>query len=295
MKRTILLLPALVLLAACAGGKKGLSLTSEPSIERAFDTLEGTREGRPLLKFLRKHPVRFEYANTAGLCHKFSLRTGKIFLPPDYKGSDKVLAVAVARAAYIYKLYSDTGLDEIIAEDEELSALLAARLAVDLEIVDGDFKKVRGAESIKASFCAYLLNGPRYAMEQARKQALSADSDCQRPLDTLEGQRVWLERMRKAIKDDTFYQLLYDRDQLRVKRGALTMNQAMKNDAQLRGLPSYEMYRYQRTFYDVQSDIVDKFEKIRTRELAQDAGWRRAEQAALDGAREEFSDCVLPE
>jgi len=295
MKKELLLIPALALLTACAGGKRGLSLTSEPSIERAFDVLEGTREGRPLMKFLRGHPVRFEYSNTAGLCHKFSLKTGKIFLPPEYKTSDKVLAVAVARAAYIYKLYSDTGLDEIIAEEEELSALLAARLAVELELLDGDFQKVRGAEGLKASFCAYLLNGSRYAMEQARKQALAADSDCQRPLDTLESQRVWLERMRKAANDGTFYQLLYDRDQLRVKRGALTMSQAMKNDAELRGLPSYEMYRYQRTFYDRQSDVVDRFEKVRARELREDAQWRGGKQPVLDAARVEFSDCVLPD
>jgi hypothetical protein len=295
MKKHLSLLLLACLLAACAGGKKGVSLTSEPSIERAFDILQGTKEGRPLLKFLRKHPVRFEYANTAGLCHKFSLRTGKIYLPLEYKSSDKLLALAVARAANIYKLYTNTGLDEIISEEEELSALLAARLAVDLNLVNADFSSARGAESLKGPFCAYILNGSRYAMEQARRQALASDTDCQRPLDTLESQRVWLERLRKSINDDTFYQLLYDRDQLRVKRGAMTMSQAMKNDAGIRGLPAYEVYRYQRTFYDVQSDIVGRFEKLRAGELRADAAWRADNQAALDRSREEFSDCVLPE
>lgn len=290
----LLLLALLLPLAACSWNRKEVSLTSEPSIERAFDVLAGTREGRPLVKFLRKRPVRFEYSNTPGLCHKFSLKTGKIFLPPEYKTSDKILALAVARAAYIYKLYVYTGLEEIISEEEELSALLQARLAVELGLTDDEFARTRGAGQIKSSFCAYILGGTRYAMERARKQALAADSDCQRPLDTVENQRVWLEKIRKSINDETFYQLLQDRDLLRVKRGAMTMSEAMKNDARLRGLPAYEVYRYQRTFYDVQSDIVGRMDKVRAAELRDDAGWRSSRQRELDQIREEFSDCDLP-
>jgi hypothetical protein len=295
MKKHALILFAACALAACAGSRREIRLTSEPSIERALDILSGTREGGPLLKFLLKHPVRFEYSNTAGLCHKLSLKTGEIFLPPEYRSSDKMLALALARAADIYRLYTLTGLDEIISEEEELSSLLAARLAMELDLVNADFDKTKGAEGIKASFCAYLLGGTRYAMERARSQALSADSDCRRPLDTLENQRVWLERLRRSMNDGTFYQLLYDRDQLRVKKGSLTMSQAMKNDAVVRGLPDYEVYRYQRTFYDRQSDIVGRFEKIRAGELREDADWRQARQAALDRTREEFSDCRLAE
>lgn len=294
MKKLALLLALTPLLAACAGNRRDVSFTSEPSIERAFDLLAGTKEGRPLLKFLRKRPVRFEYSNTPGLCHKFSLNTGRIFLPADYKGSDKVLALAVARAAYIYELYATTGLAEIVSEEEEISALLQARLAVELGVTNGDFDRTRGAQPIKASFCAYVLGGTKYAMEQARKQALSADSDCQRPLDTVENQRIWLEKIRQAINDETFYQLLQDRDLLRVKRGAMTMSDAMKNDARIRGLPAYEVYRYQRTFYDVQSDIVARMEKAKAAELREDASWRSAKQAQLEQVREEYSDCELP-
>lgn len=294
MKKLLLLAP-LLLAAACSWNRREPVLTSEPSIERAFDLLSTAREGRPLVKFLRKRPVRFEYSNTPGLCHKFSLRTGKIFLPPEYKASDKVLALAVARAARIYQLYSRTGLEEVISEEEEISALLQARLAVELRLAPEDFARVKAAgDPVKTSFCSYILGGTRYAMEQARKQALGADSDCQRPLDTLQNQRVWLEKIRKAVNENNFYQLLHDRDQLRVKRGVLTMSEAMKNDARVRALPAYEVYRYQRTFYDKQSDIVDKLEKARAAELREDAGWRAARQAELEQIREEFSDCDLP-
>jgi hypothetical protein len=69
----------------------------------------------------------------------------------------------------------------------------------------------------------------------------------------------------------------------------------MKNDATLRGLPTYDVYRYQRTFYDSQSDLFSNLEKVYTREVKQDADWRAGHQGAIDAARDEFSACGLPE
>ncbi len=295
MNKSLPLLPLLplLLLAACAG-RPEIRLTSEPSIERAFDILNSAPEGKPLVEFLYKHPVRFEYANTPGLCHKFSLKTGKIFLPAEYKNSDLVLALAAARAAYIYRLYSQTGLDEIISEEEELGTLYQARVALEIDVLDADFKKAKAASEIKTDFCTYILENSAYAMEQTRKEVLTPDADCQRPLDTLENQRAWLEKIRQAINDETFYQLLYERDMQRVRKGAIKMSEAMGNDARTRGLPIYEVYRYQRTFYDRQSDIFRVFKKAYAREIEEDADWRQARQDVINSAREEFSACNLP-
>lgn len=285
---------ALCLLAACAGKRKDIRLTTEPSIERAFDIIQGTGQGKPLLKFLNKHPLRFEYSNTPGLCYKFSLNTGKILIPEDYKSSDLLLALTVARAAHIYRLGKEAGLDEIIAEEEELAALFQARLAVEINLVDADFSRAGHADALKTAFCSYVLENSRYAMRQARKDALSADAACQRPLETLEAQRAWLEKARKAINEENFYQLIYERDMARVRKGALPMSEAMKKDARLRALPSYEVYRYQRTFYDKQTDIFRRFEKAYAAGIAEDEAWRAARKEDLDRAREEFSACGLP-
>ncbi len=270
-----------------------MRLTSEPSIERALDIVGSTKQGRPLVQFLYKNPVSFEYSNTPGLCHKFSLKTETIYLPLDYKGSDLVLALALARAGQIYRLYALTGMAEIISEDEELGALFQARLAVELNLVNADFDKAGGAPEIKTDFCTYVLENSAYVMAQARKKALSPDADCQRPRETLENQRVWLEKTVRAINDETFYQLLYERDLARVKKGLMPMSEAMKNDAVLRSLPTYTVYRYQRTFYDTQSDIFTRFGEIYAGEIRKDASWRAAHQADIDRAREEFSNCNL--
>lgn len=294
LKTKTALLALCLLAAACAGRRGDVRLTTEPSIERAFDIIQGTRQGKPLMKYLYKNPLRFEYSNTPGLCHKFSLNTGKILIPEDYKSSDLLLALAVARAAHIYRLGRETGLDEIIAEEEELGALFQARLAVEINLVDADFSRERHAEGLKSAFCSYVLESSRYAMRQARKEALSADADCQRPLQTLENQRAWLEKARKAINEENFYQLIYERDMARVRKGSLTMTEAMKNDARLRALPTYEVYRYQRTFYDKQTDIFRKFEKTYAREIAADEAWRASRREDLDRVRTEFSACGLP-
>jgi hypothetical protein len=292
--RLLLLAAALPLAAACAGNKD-VRLTSEPSIERAMDLLDKTPEGSRLLKFLYKHPVDIEYSNTAGICHKFSLAQGEIYLPPEYRASDPVLALAVGRAAYIYRIYAETGLEQLISEEEELSALAQGRLAVELKVRSSDFDKVKEAAGIKADICAYLLGGSGYAMEQARKEALAPDKDCQRPLDTLESRRIWLDRIREAMDNDTFYQLLYERDLLRVHNGSMTMAEAMKNDATLRGMPTYDVYRYERSFYDDQSDIFSKMAGLRKDDLEKEAAWRKAMAAEIDQEREEFSSCALPQ
>ncbi|OIO02967.1 MAG: hypothetical protein COX65_03390 [Elusimicrobia bacterium CG_4_10_14_0_2_um_filter_56_8] len=291
-KRLVLLLP-LLLLAACAGSRE-VRLTSEPSIERAMDAISLTPEGKALLKFLRKNPVSFEYSNTAGLCHKFSLRAGKIFLPQAYKGSDLILALAIARAGHIYRLYTLSGLDEIISEEEELGALFQARLAVQSNLATYDFDSAGGAPEIKNDFCTYVLQNSDYAREKARIKALTPDPNCLRPLDTLQNQRVWLEKTRQAINDESFYQLLYERDWARVKKGALTAAEAMKNDSVVRAMPIYEVYRYQRTFYDKQSDIFTRFGKLYSEGISEDAAWRSAHQPEIDRMRHEFSDCNMP-
>ncbi|HAU90204.1 MAG TPA: hypothetical protein DCW72_08305 [Elusimicrobia bacterium] len=293
MKTYPILLTAALALAGCAGTRPDVRLTSEPSIERAFDIIASVPEGKSLMKFLRKSPVRFEYANTPGLCHKFALKSGQIFMPAGYKGSDLVLALAIARAAQIYRLSAQSGLEEIISEEEELGSLFQARIALEINLVAADFAKAGGAPEIKTDFCTYVLETSRYAMAQARREALTADADCQRPLETLENQRVWLEKTRKAINDETFYQLLYERDQARVKKGSMTSSEAMKRDAAVRALPTYEVYRFQRTFYDDQNEVFKRFARLYAAEVARDAAWRAAHQAEIDRARTEFSDCDM--
>lgn len=293
MKTYPILLTAAIALAGCAGTRPDVRLTSEPSIERALDILGSVPEGKPLMKFLHKNPVRFEYANTPGLCHKFALKNGQIFMPADYKGSDLVLALAIARAAQIYRLAAQSGLEEIISEEEELGALFQARIALEINLVSADFAKAGGAPEIKTDFCTYVLETSRYAMAQARRMALTPDTACLRPLETLENQRVWLEKTRKAINDETFYQLLYERDLARVKKGSMPASEAMKRDAAVRALPTYEVYRFQRTFYDDQNEIFKRFARLYAAEVARDAAWRAAHQAEIDRARTEFSDCNM--
>ena len=275
--------------------KPEAKLTSEPAIERAFDILAATPGGKPLTRFLQKNPVRFEYSNTPGFCHKFSFKTGRIYLPKEYANSDTLLALALARAAYIYRLYTVSGLQEVISEEEEMGALFQARVGLELGLANKDFGQNRFAGELKSDFCIYLMEGAKSAATTARAAALSSQPECQRPLETLQAQRVWLEKIREAINDESFFQLLYDRDLQKVRKGVIPVSEAMGNDAAIRALPMYEIYRYQRMFYDKQSDSFARIEKLYRDALKEDEAWRRANRLTLHDARQEFSACNLPE
>ena len=294
--RPFFFVPLCLLLSGCLFNKKPEArLTSEPSIERAFDVLGAAPGGKPLVDFLNERPVRFEYGNTPGLCNKFFLKKGRIFLPRELKDSDKLLAMAVARAAYIYRLYATSGLEEIISEEEELGALFQARIGIEIDLLDRDFKRNKAAKELKSDFCVYIMEGSKSAALSARTTALSSQPECQRPLETLQAQRVWLNETRKAINTGSFYQLLYERDLQKVRKGVMTQGEAMKNDATIRALPTYEIYRYQRVLYDQQSDIFSRIENLYDSALRDDEAWRLANKPAIDRAREEFSTCNLPE
>ncbi|HAF95638.1 MAG: hypothetical protein A2X34_06220 [Elusimicrobia bacterium GWC2_51_8] len=294
--KTRALLAVIALAAACAGPqKKEISLTGEPSIERALDTLASVSEGRKLVDFLYKNPVRFEYLNTSRLCTRFSLKTGKILLPAEFRGSDTFLALTLGRAAYIYRLHAESGFEEIIAEEEEAAALFQARMGLELNLLNSDFAGKKFAGGIKTDFCIYILDGSRHAAQAARALALSPDADCQRPLETLRDQRVWLEKTRQAINDETFFQLLHDRDQQKIRKGLISQFEAMKNDANIRALPTAEIYRFQRALYSAQSDIFSRFEKAYREATQDDDAWRAANAGAIQRAREEFSTCNMKE
>ena len=296
MKPLKILLPLLaIFLVSCASNKpkKEVILSTEPSIERALDILVSTPDGKSLVKFLYDHPVRIEYSNTAGLCHKFAFEKNRIYIARDFKESDILLALEVARSALIYKMYFVSKLKEIIAEEEEVAALLQSRVALQLNLVTDDFLKYPFSAKIKSEFCTYIMDGQEPAMRKARHAALIMDPDCQLPLETLHSQKTWLRKIKDSTGKGKFFQALYERDLEKVKKGTITMAQAMKADALNRGLNTHDLYRYQRTFYEDATEIVSKIEKMYLQEIRKDAGWRKRNADIIERASMEFSECNL--
>lgn len=296
MKILKISLPLLaIFLISCASNKKknDIILSSEPSIERAMDILSETPDGKALVNFLYKHPIRIEYSNTAGLCHKFALERNRIYIARDFKASDILLALEVGRAALIYKMSFISKLKEIITEEEEVAALLQSRIALQLNLVNDDFLNYPFSAKIKSEFCTYIMDGQEPAIRKARNAALIMDPDCQLPLETLHSQKTWLRKIRESTGKVNFFQVLYERDLEKVKKGALTMSEAMRNDSINRGLDSYDIYRYQRTFYEDASEIISKFEKLYNQEIRKDSNWRKNNAEAIERAGMEFSECNL--
>jgi hypothetical protein len=295
MKRLPALLAAVLPLTACSGNRRPPpSLTTEPAIERAFDILDTAREGRKLIQFLEKNPVSFEFANVEAPCPRYEFDRRTIYLRRGFKGSDTMLAMALARAAQVYRFHRLTGLEELTAEQEELGAVFQARIGLQISLVNADFEvDDPGVKEIRSSFCTYLHEGSGQAMRKARNASFAPEAWCGRPFETLDTLRLWLDRTRRAVKEENLFALLYERDLQRVRRGRITMSDAMRNDARFRGMPLYEISRFQRMFYDTETEKMSRADRLYRRLLAEDSGWRETRAEDIERARDAFAACGM--
>lgn len=295
----IILLPCILffsLICGCAKQKRDkMVLTTEPSIERALDILSTTNDGKRLVAFLIKNPVLFEYSNIEGDCHKFDLKARRIYLSRNFRESELLLTLELARAAYVYKLYLLMGLDHIVSEHEEIASLFQSKMALQLNVAHSDFKNAEYAGEMLNEFCTYIMEGPQEAMQAARNHALSSGPECQRPLATINSELAWLEKIKQSIHKENLFQLLYERDLQKVRRGVLTMSDVMKNSAIIRALPTYEIYRFQREFYESNLKKLSKIKKTHEMTLREEKKWFNSHQDVIKRARNEFSDCNLPD
>ena len=271
-------------------------LSSEQSIQTSFKTIASYQEGQKLVNFLAKHPIQFEYADTAGMCHHFSLRNGKrrlIFVPEEFRASKKLLAMALYRAANIYRMYVQTGVEEIIAEEEEVAMLRQMHMGVLMDLTKEEFDLVPQATELKQEFCTYVLENSEEALAKTRYFVQTPMPACQRPLENIVKQEIWLKNMRHAISDDTFHHLMADRDKRRVAQGRITDSQAARTSANLLGMPNYEMTRYERTFFDDRNSNFTAFNQIYLKELYNDISFRRDHADRIYKIATDFAECDL--
>lgn len=294
MKKLLYILPFALMLSGCFFSSP--SLTGEESIQRSLNLISHYPEGKRLVKFLRSNPVQFEFADTAGMCHHFNLKNPKkrmIFIPDEYAASEKLLAMAVVRAANIYRMYLESGMEEIISEEEEVAMLRQMHLGVLMNLTKEEFDLVPEAKELKKEFCTYILENSEEALAITRHFAQSPMPACQRPLENIVKQGIWLANLRQAIAEDKFHQLVSDRDRKRVAQGVMTDAQASKNSAILRSLPDYELSRYERTFYDNKKANFNFFNQIYLKELYNDTAFRREFEARIYDIATDFAECDL--
>jgi hypothetical protein len=179
-------------------------------------------------------------------------------------------------------------------EYEELAALFQARIGLQISLVNSDFESQEaGVPAIKSAFCSYLHEGQIYSMRQARTAAISDEPWCGRPFITLNGLADWIQETRIAVEEGTLFNLLYERDMLRVKKGQITVAQAMRNDANFRSMPLFDITRSQRIFFDSQKLIMKNSLRLYKERLAEDTAWRNKHAEDIMRAREAFSTCGM--
>ncbi len=280
----------------CLPHRRTARLTAEPSIERALDLLGTVREAAPTLRALRRNPVLFDYYDAPAGCGSFPAGPGRIHLPRGLKDNDALLAAALAKAAYIHRMNVGLGTEENVSEQEEAAVLFQARVLLEIGLKSDDFRKTADAKAIGSDLCTYVMQGAEAAVRDARAAALSVQPECRRPMDTLRKMRERLSETHEAMDDSAaFFRLLKDRDLDKVRKGTLTMAEAVKNDAEIRALPTYELYRKQRELYDIQTTAFDRLTRFCRSAMKEDAAWRKSNQSLIDAARKDLSDCDLPQ
>lgn len=295
MKKIIfLILPFAAMLCSCFYSVT--EITSEDSINQSLRTIEEYPDGYKLVNFAKTHPVRIEYADTAGICHHFNLkdpRNRTIFIPEEYRASDKILAMGVYRALQIYRMYVQSGLGEMVSEEEEISMLRQMQLGVMLGITKEEFDKVPEAVEMKDEFCTYILENSEEALAKTRLTAQTPNQACQRPLDNIVKQGFWIKDMKKSISKNEFHQLMQYRDKKRVAQGAMTDSEAAANSARLMALPEYETARYERLFFDIKKSNFDYFKQLYLKEVFLDRDFRREYAKQIYEMSTDFAECDL--
>jgi len=279
-----------LLFSGCAYSLKSPAISSEPSLERAVEILEANKESAAVINFIEKKGVRFEYSNLAGYCDTYNLKHKVIFIPEEYRASDKLLALAVAKAAMVYYIYSKTDINEILTEEDEAGALFQFRIAALLGLKESDFV-TPASEKTKCEYSAYLVEGTKYALNRVRAGAAERNVACQRPYNSIAKEKSRLGRLRAESGKNTFYELLFDRNKERAMQGIITFPDMMKQDSQIRSVPHIELARYSDAFFNEADKSFSAIQKEYSKLLKKDAEMRDRDAARILRLRDDFLDC----
>jgi len=292
-KNIIFFIFCFVLLNSCV--KKNLKeITTEPSIERIIDTIEKTRNFSYLAKYIQKNPAKIEYIEDKDInCILYDFKNQKIMIPRNYKNSEIFLTLQVLKAIYIWKIHNEYKLDELLVEEEILGTLnqiyyiMESNYPYDLLGKDKFFNN-----NLKKEFCLYITMNTQITTHYITNKNSIINNKCELPLESIISQRAWFSSIKEAMQNDNFFDLMYQRVMLKVKRGKLTYAESIKNDATLRSKPIYEVYRDQRSFYDISMEKIDKFETYYKNEINKDTQWRLKHKDDIENAKYELNSCM---
>lgn len=281
---------------SCSGGQVAKEITLEPSIERILEEFEASKEYAPLVKFIKKHRARIEFEeNSPGNCVKYDFSRGRITIPRKYRESELFLKLETLKALYIWKMHLTYKLEEYLEEEEVLASL--QQMHYILGSVDNLTNKTfesdkRIKQKFTKEFCAYAILNTQMMVNIVNLRCQVMDTECGFPLETVATQRAWSQKVKESMQNEKFFDLMYEKDLLKVKRGLMKMAEATRNNAMLRSKPLYEIYRDQRSYYDISLDKLDKFEKFFKSEMENDKAWRQKHFEEIENARYEFPSCA---
>jgi len=282
----------LIFLGGCATSAGKPELYFEPSLERAMEIVGQTREGRGLLSYLDKNPVSVKYSDSiSGPWPKFNPAEKEILIPENVRRSDVLAGLLIARGLAEYRVYDSLNLSETLAETEEIAAVTQAHIALELGLEQGALLGSAAGKAALSEVCVYVAQGPEKFSGKILAESLSPNAEYQRPLETIDGAKKWLGRVKDAMAEGTLPQLLYERDMERVKKKTLTQARADANSARVRSADPESLWRMQRQFFASAGKTLDEAAALGQKTLEEDLMWRRRNSALISQRLAELTWC----
>ncbi|NLH39350.1 MAG: hypothetical protein GX445_04720 [Elusimicrobia bacterium] len=267
IKKIVFLLPLLVIYSCSINLKK---VSDDSNIQKALLNIK-ISDKEYLLSFLSKYPAVISYnPNRDANCIKIIKRnTNIIMIPLKYTDSPEMTEISIIKGLYIYNIMQKYNLNDYFYELEQLSEY--SKMEYLLSYIPTE--KINNDELLKKEIlpklCGYMTS-PQEFDNIIDEETSRQDISCGYPVEKLEALKNYYAKLKaslSSIDSDEYFNLYYEKEMERVRRGEITREEAEKNYYYIFSEPQQNLYRIQRkeTYENIYS--LSKFESFYKKEI----------------------------
>lgn len=288
IKKIFFLLPLLLIYACSINIKK---ISDDADVQKALLNIKAS-DKEYLLSFLSNYPAVISYNPDRNVnCTKIIKRNRNlIMIPFKYADFSEMIEISLIKGLYIYNIMEKYNLNDFFYELEQLGSYVQMEYLlshIPTENINND--KILKKEILPA-LCGYMTSSQEFdtiIYENISRQ----DRSCGYPLERLETLKNYYTRLKaslSSIDSDEYFNLYYEKEMERVKRGEITREEAERNYYYILSEPQQSLYRMQRkeTYENIYS--LNRFESFYKKEIKR----LRENRNKYNDFIKYFPDCV---
>lgn len=245
-----------------------------------------------LISYYKKNPVKIYYNSDRNLkCSLYDFKNSIIYIPLQFESSPLTLELELVKALNIWKMHNSYSLNDITLEELILGDMASLKYFISNNPVNDFFNDKILSNYIKNIFCNFILINFKTTLNLIHDKYIAINTKCLYPPDTINEQKIWLNKMQQAIADGTYIDFVYESDLEKVKKGFIRMQDANRNALILRSKNMYEIYREQRGYINMSLKNLDRFEKFYNKETENWLKWEKDNKKYIEKLKYEFTSC----